>query len=242
MERVWDSRVTPNIYIKVPQPGKFCLYMYIWLMFFDTNNVPVHLHSSGSSLHLALTVEMPFSSFLGKLLRQITYHLIQNLLKNYKSLKRELFKLVFSLLATCLGCFTLIILSKLDAHLLSERLMAKSCGWSKLSRTFSLPIWKLLGSPWAVVEPLLVQRVKPIPLFFPLLTWDEPTHINLFMTLFSLGSDCALWDCQKTLSPARWDWHTVVMSSVKAMMHERLWKSVFKPQGRSGNAGWRHHV
>lgn len=90
-------------------------------MFFDTNNVPVHLHSSGSSLHLALTVELPFSLFLGKLLRQITYHLIQNLLKNYKSLKRELLKLVFSLLATCLGRFTLIILSKLDAHLLSER-------------------------------------------------------------------------------------------------------------------------
>lgn len=173
MERVWDSRVTPNIYIKVPQTGKFCLYVCIWLMLFDTN-VSVHMHSAGSSHHLALTVELPFSSVLGKWLRQITY-LIQNLLKNYKSLKREPLKLVFSLLATHLGCFALIILSKLDACLVSKRLTAKSCGWPKLSRTFSLPIWKLLPSPWAAAEPLLVQAVKPKPLFFSIasLRWAQ---------------------------------------------------------------------
>lgn len=85
-------------------------------------------------------------------------------------------------------------------------------------------------------------KVKLTPLFFPLLAWGEPKCVHLLMTLLSLGNGRVLWGWQKSLSPARWDRCTVVRSPVKAVMHERFWKSIFKPQGRSDNAGWRHHV
>ena len=114
--------------------------------------------------------------------------------------------------------------------------MAKSGGWPKISRTFSLPIWKFLVSPWAGSDSEAHTSAFPIGS----LRWAQ--RVSLLMALLSLGSGRVLWDWQKSLSPARWDWRIAVRCPATAKMHQRLWKSIFKPQGRSDNAGWRHHV